>query len=281
MSGQRRRRDFRRALALLESDHTCDVVETRGRGDALRLARDADAALYDAVIVASGDGTINEAANGLAGRDLPLGIIPLGTANVLAHELGIGSSVERAVAIVRGGRRRRIALAKAGERYCCLMVSAGPDARAIRRVRPWLKRLAGEGAYYVAGFGEILAGSKTRFSVVVDGRRLDTASVIVANARLYGGRYVCAPQADINQPILHAVLMTRSGRWNMVRYGLALMRGRLTALPDVTAVAATTVRIGAPVGEPWQGDGDLIGEVPVTVTVVPRALEVLVPGDDG
>lgn len=277
-AGQRRAGDYARAVRLLEeAGCSLTVAETAARGDALRIAREADADAFDVVVAAGGDGTINEVVNGLAGRRLPLGIIPLGTSNVLAHEIGIGPGMARAVQTIVSGRRRPIALANADGHYCCLMVSAGYDARAITRVRPRLKRLLGEGAYYVAGFEEMLAGTRRLLQVEIDGRAYEAASVIVANGRLYGGKYLIAPQADIAEPVLHTILLRRPGRWNLTRYGIAVMRERLHLLPDVETVPGTTVRLTGPAGEPWQSDGDLIGEFPVTVSVEADAIEVMAP----
>lgn len=253
------------------------VAETAARGDAERFAREADEDAFDAVVAAGGDGTINEVVNGLAGRGLPLGVIPLGTSNVLAHEIGVGSDVGRAVETILSGHRQPVAAAKAGGRYCCLMVSAGSDARAIAHVRPALKRLLGEGAYYVAGFQELLAGPRHLIAMEIDGKPYEAASVIVMNGRLYGGKFTCAPDADIREPLLHAVLLTRAGRWNVMRYGLALVANRLYRLGDVRVIPATAVRIMAPAHEPCQSDGDLIGEAPLDVSVEPAVVEILFP----
>lgn len=278
VAGQRRGADYARAMRVFEEARcSLTVAETTARGDAVRIARDADAKAFDAVVAAGGDGTINEVVNGLAGRSLPLGLIPLGTANVLAHEVGIGPDADRAATVILTGRRQPIALANAGGHYCCLMASAGYDARAITRVRPALKRLLGEAAYYVAGFEEMLAGTRRLLTVEVDGVPYEAASVVVANGRLYGGRYLIAPEADITEPVLHTILLQRPGRWNITRYGIAVMRERLHLLPDVRIVKGTAVRLAAPAGEPWQSDGDLIGEFPVTVTVEANAVELMVP----
>lgn len=277
-AGQRRAQRYAQALAALgEAGCAVTVAETAARGDATRIAADVEAGTFDAVIAAGGDGTINEVVNGLAGRGVPLGIVPLGTSNVLAHEIGVGDDPLRAARAILGGRRKAIALARANGRLCCLMVSAGYDARAIRRVRPALKKLFGEAAYYLAGLEEMLAGGRTMLTVEADGARCEASSVIVANGRLYGGKYLCAPDADLTAPDLQVVTMRRAGRWNALRYGLALMRGRLHELPDVQGVPATRIRILGPAGEPWQSDGDLLGTLPVTITVEPAAIEVLVP----
>ncbi len=277
-AGQRREGAFARALDLIrEAGCECTIAETGARGDATRIARAADASAFDAVVAAGGDGTIAEAVNGLVGRGLPLALIPLGTSNVLAHEIGIGDSMERAAQAAIGGRRRAIALARADGLYCCLMVSAGFDSRAMCRVRPALKRLLGEWAYHIAGLEEVLLGSRVMLEIEIDGARHRAASVIVANGRLYGGKYACAPDADLTQPVLQTVLMRRAGRWNMIRYGLALMMGRLPRLADVDTIPGNTIRLLAPAGQPVQSDGDPIGELPVTVSVEADAIELLVP----
>ncbi len=277
-AGQRRARHYARALSLLEAAGCAvTVAETAARGDAQGFAREADEAAFDAVVAAGGDGTINEVVNGLIGRALPLGVIPLGTSNVLAHEIGVGSNIARAVKTILTGRHQPVAAAVADGHYCCLMVSAGYDARAIKRVRPALKRLLGEGAYYLAGLKEVIAGPKHMLSVEVDGEAFESASVIVMNGRLYGGKFTCAPDADMREPLLHAVLLTRTGRWNVMRYGLALVTNRLYRLSDVQVIPATTVRILAPAGEPCQSDGDLIGEAPMDIRVEANAVEILFP----
>jgi len=278
VAGQRRGADYARAIRIFEeAGCSLTVAGTTARGDAVRIAREADAGEFDIVVAAGGDGTINEVVNGLAGGTLPLGLIPLGTANVLAHEVGIGPDTRHAAGIIIAGRRQPIALIHAGGHYCCLMVSAGYDARAITRVRHGLKRLTGEGAYYMAGFEEMLAGTRRMLTVEVDGQAYEAASVVVANARLYGGRYLIAPEADIREPVLYTILLQRPGRWNIARYGIAVMRERLHLLPDVRIVKGTTVRLAAPAGEPWQSDGDLIGAFPVDIAVEADGIELMVP----
>jgi YegS/Rv2252/BmrU family lipid kinase len=281
-AGQRRARHYAKALRMLEkAGCRVTVAETKERGDAVKFAREADESAYDAVVAAGGDGTINESVNGLAGRSLPLGIIPLGTSNVLAHEIGVGSDIAHAVEAILHGRPQAVAAADAGGHLCCLMVSAGYDARAITRVRPFLKRLTGEGAYYIAGLGELLAGSARLFSVEADGERYRAAAVIAMNGRLYGGKFVCAPDADMRKPQLHVVLLNRTGRWNVLRYGMALVTNRLYRLADVRIVPALRLRILGPAGEPLQSDGDLIGETPIDITIRENAVEILYPPDRG
>ncbi len=146
-------------------------------------------------------------------------------------------------------------------------------------MRLGFKGVAGQAAYYLAGLEEVISGTRNMLSVEVDRKPYEVASVVVMNGRLYGGRFVCAPEANLREPVLYAVLMTRPGRINIVRYGLALIAGRLHRLPDVYVIPAREVRILAPAGEPCQSDGDLIGNTPIDVTIRQDALEILYPPD--
>jgi diacylglycerol kinase family enzyme len=97
------------------------------------------------------------------------------------------------------------------------------------------------------------------------------------NGRLYGGKFTCAPDADMREASCQVVLLTRTGRWNLVRYGMALVTNRLNGLADVKTVPATSVRILAPEGEPCQSDGDLIAQAPLDIRVEANVVEILFP----
>ena len=114
-------------------------------------------------------------------------------------------------------------------------------------------------------------------SLEADGRRYEASTVIVANGRLYGGRYVCAPDADLTVAEFQVVMLQRTGLWNVARYGFALIRGALPRLPDVHAVAL--VRFARRAEDADLRGGDLLGTVPVTVVAVPDAIEILMPAD--
>lgn len=130
-------------------DATVSVTERAGH--AAEVAREAAAQLIDVVVVNGGDGTINEAVNGLAGTDTALAVLPGGTANVWAKEARIPKDPAKAMRVVLGGERRRIDLGVANGRYFLLMAGVGLDAAIIPRVNPRLKRRAGALAYILAG----------------------------------------------------------------------------------------------------------------------------------
>ena len=145
-AGARRRRRLERVLVLLR-EAGCDVVlyETRARGDAEAHARGLDPAAFDAVVAAGGDGTINEIINGLAGIELPLGLVPLGTANVLAAELGLDQAPRAIAHGILSGRTMRAFPGILNGRRFAMMAGAGFDARVVEGVDLRMKRVVGQG----------------------------------------------------------------------------------------------------------------------------------------
>jgi diacylglycerol kinase (ATP) len=261
-----------------------DLRETTRRGDAEAFASAALADDYDRMVVAGGDGTINEAINGLADRRLPLAVVPLGTANVLAAEIGLGvgsSGVARAIA---DGPATTVALgrirgADGRMRRFSMMAGIGFDAHVVARVDPVLKRWTGKFAYVLASLLQLRDHKDQLYDVTVDGHRHRAASVIVAKGHFYGGKFVVAPAARLDEPYLHVCLFGRSGRWAVIRYALALMAGQLHRLADVTLIRALKVEVDGPSGEPVQVDGDLDGQLPVTIDIDDRALRLAVPAN--
>lgn len=284
-AGRRGRRRFEATLAALRN-FGCDVElrETDGPGHAEKLARTATPEAGDVLVAAGGDGTINEVVNGLVGRDgpagaLPLGIIPLGTANVLAAEIGLGGEPGRVARTLAEGSIRPVSVGRAGDRVFTMMAGAGFDAHVVAGVSAALKRRIGKGAYVWESARQLWRFGFPDYRVTLDGVERHAASVIVAKGRYYGGRFVCAPEARLQDPGFQVCLFEGRGAWNAVRYALALGFGRLAKLPDVAVVPAREVRIDGPRGDPVQGDGDVLGHLPITIRVLPDVLRLAMPLD--
>ena len=275
-AGRARSRRLATVLDALKSEGAeMAVLETRARGDAERLAAIAAPMRHDAVVVAGGDGTINEAINGLAVSDLPLAIIPLGTANVLASELGLPKAPAALARLIATAAPRAVHVGEANGRRFALMVGAGFDARVVEGVNLALKRRVGKLAYVAESLAQIARHVPCSYEVEIDGVRWTAASAVVAKGRYYGGTFTVAPRASLNVPRLHVCLFARAGRWNVLRYAAALVLGRLHRLPDVRVVEGQEVRIVGPAGEAAHGDGDVIATLPLDVRVSPRPLRVI------
>ncbi|MGH6918892.1 MAG: diacylglycerol/lipid kinase family protein [Geminicoccaceae bacterium] len=277
-AGWRRRRRLAPVLAQLRA-HGCAVVlrETERPGDAERFAAEADPAAWDLVVAAGGDGTVNEAINGLAHSGLPLALIPLGTANVLAAEIGLSTDPAAVARCVAFGQPRPIALGAANGRRFLLMAGAGFDARVVAGVSGPMKRWLGKGAYVLSALRELLVFDFPGYEVRTDNMVHHAASVIVANARHYAGRFVCAPEASLESDTLQVCLFERRGRLAAVGYSVALVTGRLPDLASYRVIEARRIEIRGRPGEPLQGDGDVIGQLDVAIEVLPGALDLIYP----
>ncbi len=259
------------------------VVATQAPGDAERIARAADPASFDAVIAAGGDGTVHEIVNGLVGKaggkSLPLGLIPLGTANVLAAEIGLATAPGRVAETIAGGHRRSVHLGRAGGVRFLLMAGAGFDADVVAGVDLALKRRVGKLAYVWRTLTGAFSYPFPPLTARLDGVAHAAFGVIVCRARHYGGGFVAAPAARLDAGTVQVCLLKKPGAINVIRYAAALMTGRLAALADVEIVTARTVAIEGPPGAPVQVDGDIRARLPLTIDQAPETIELIVPGD--
>ena len=269
-AGRRRSKALAQAIGLLESQVDLTHRRTGARGDAEAFARGMPQGSI--ALVAGGDGTANEAANGLlAAGGGEMAIIPLGTANVLAAELGI-LNIAGAAGAAATGSLLTYRPGLANGRAFLLMAGVGFDAHVVANVSPRLKRLLGKGAYVVETLHQLWHFSFPRYRATVDGVVHEAASVIVARGHFYGGRFVVAPEARLDRDELHVCLFHRGGRLQTILYALALASGRLHRSRHVEIIKAQRVTIEGPVGDPVQGDGDLIARLPVTIELSPTSI---------
>ena len=253
------------------------VRPTTCRGDAQVFAAEASATEFDRIVVCGGDGTINEAVNGLSASSPPLALIPAGTANVLAAEIGLGTGLEQIVETIVGGEARWVSVGAINGHKFLLMAGVGFDAQVVATVSSTLKRSIGKGAYVLASLRQMIRGDFPRFKVLIDGVPYDAASVVIANAHYYGGKFVCAPEARLDSPDLQVCLFERGNRIYVAVYGLALMLGFLPKAPGYRILPATRIEILQPAGAEFQCDGDFIGHTPAVATVTPQAARLVFP----
>ncbi len=285
-AGRRRLRRFESVLQRLRAQGVDIVLQpTEARGDAERLARDAQA--VDLLVVAGGDGTINEAINGLmaaaaAGREVPpLGLVPLGTVNVLAREIGLATDAAAIVAALLGPRELAFHPGRLrsgdGVRHFVTMAGIGFDADVVRHVDLRIKRRLGRIAYGWASAGRFIAYRPHLFRLIVDGVPRQAASVVISRGRLYAGPFVAAPEAVLARRDLHVCLFERAGRMSVLRYGSALLRNALSRAAGYRVVRGDRVEIFGHVGQVVQADGDIVAALPLSVDVAEQAIRLKTP----
>lgn len=275
----RRRRSYLGLIIAELSRLGCSVrvIETGAPGDARAIAATASLEFCDVIAIAGGDGTINEVVNGLGPASPTIAVIPMGTANVLAREIGLRRDPLQVAATIASGLPRPVHAACLGDHRFLLMAGAGFDAAVVRAVGPAFKRRFGKGAYVIQTVLELFRNRYPPIEVTVDGRRFEAISVIVANGRHYGGPYISAPDAGLDRDRLDVVMFSRPGALNALRYATALVTDRLARLPDVRIAQGRVVRLDGRRGDPVQADGDLLGRLPITATLAGHVISLLYP----
>jgi len=278
LAGARRQGRLRAVIARLRRMGGQVRVETTARaGDATRLARQIDPTACDVVVAAGGDGTINEVANGLVGSHLPLAIIPLGTANVLAAEIGLAQDTQSLASTILDGPAVAIYPGIANGRYFLLMAGVGFDAEVVAAVTLRFKRWFGKAAYVMKSLALLLRYDYPHFRIRIDGRDYNARSAIVTKGRFYAGRHMCAPNGGLTKPTFEVCIFERSGPLAVLRYGAALLFGRLPYHRHVRLVSGRDISVEGPARARVQGDGDAFGTLPLHIGVAAETLALVTP----
>lgn len=260
-----------------------EIWPTTAAGDARRLARRAVEEGRGTVVAAGGDGTINEVVNGLAGSSVALGLLPLGTMNVFASELGLPSGRwQDCWRIIEAGRTRAVDLPMANGRNFIQLAGIGFDAQAVSVVDREDKRALGPLSYLLAA-SQVLSDEKPPVGVVVesaDGQRVEGRFALVGNGRFYGGKLPLFKRARLDDGLLDIVIFKRLSHFDLLRYFRGVVFAEHDTFTDVEYLQTAGAKItpaerGAII--PFELDGELAGEAPVELTMRPGALRVLAP----
>lgn len=278
--GKARRRGERMVRLLSERGCSAELRLTSGPGDAAHLA--AAGAGADAVVAVGGDGTVNEVLNGLPEGGPALGMVPTGTANVLAKELGLPRGLEGQADVIAGGATVTwdLGVDRTRNRKFLLFVSAGFDAFVVDR---FLRRRTGTirmSHYITWGLRSLLEFEARPIRVEVDGRLVEPRAswVEVANVAAYGGPLVLAPDAVPDDGAFDVMIQRALRRRDAVRLmfaGLVRRAGRPYPMGDLTCVRGRRVTLTAEEPVPMQMDGDPAGELPGSFELLPAAVRVL------
>lgn len=271
------------AVWLTEHGLPTELCLTKYVGHAAQLANEAVRAGMDMVIAAGGDGTVNSVLQGLAGNNTALGVLPLGTVNVWAREMGIPMALPLAAEVLVRGVRRRVDVGRAGSRFFLMMAGIGFDAEVARRVeRSKLKRLGLKLLDYLATVGILgVTHQSAKIWMRIGGKRrsLSSLMIILGNTRLYGGALTFAKKAVADDGWLDLVIIGGGGLVYRAGVILRALFRRASMGTRVRYAHVRTVRLESNKPIPVQVDGEVIGTLPMTFSIVPNALIVVVPED--
>jgi diacylglycerol kinase family enzyme len=162
-------------------------------------------------------------------------------------------------------------------RLFTIMAGVGFDAHVVRDLPPQLKRWLGKASYVIESLRQLAAYNVPRYRVSIDGKDYDCASAVIAKGHFYGGKFVCAPNARLDDPAFEVCLFRMGGRLGAARATVALTLGLLPRLPEIELVRGREVTITGVDGEPVQADGDIAATLPAHVRIGSRAIPLILP----
>jgi len=233
---------------------------------------------FDAVVAAGGDGTVRATATALEGTPMPLGIIPVGTANVMAREIGLGFDASSVVTYLTDGHMTTIQTGHVNDELFLLMAGVGLDGRIVAGLDLALKHRVGKLAYGPPLVRALGAGPD-RLTVRIDGIEHMATWAIATLRRYYAGSFVISPDARLDDAGIHVVLFSAPSRRALVGQILAVAAGRVGHHPGIRDIVGTTIEIATRVPVPMQIDGEPFGSAPCRITARGPALRLLVPRD--
>ncbi len=266
------------ASALAERSVHGEVYFTTRAGDARARAAQAGSEAWDGLVAIGGDGTVNEVLNGMPDPSRPLGMLPVGTANVLALELGLPKQVAAAADVLARGHLRQLAIGRCGDQRFLLFCGFGVDGEVVRRVAARRSGTLGKHKYLVP-IAETL-WHWPRFSLratLADGEVLDDlGTVLVTRVRGYGGVLRLPREVSADSGLLHVLGFRHRSRTAWLGLGLCgLLHGSLRTSERLIVRTTTQVRVDG--DAPMQIDGDAAGRAPATLQLVPQAAQMIVP----
>jgi diacylglycerol kinase (ATP) len=288
-SGRRRMLDEARRI-LSSGGIEAELIETRGPGDATEMAQRATVERRQLVIACGGDGTLNEVVNGLAeaqnGHRVPLGLLPGGTANVLAKELNLPWDIPGAAEKLIHGEIKEIALGLATpllepekRRYFLSVAGAGPDGMIVYAIDLDLKARVGILAYWWQGAREVFRYKFPHFRVVTGDQKIDATLVVVGRTKNYGGPFKITTNADLYENKFELMALTTQSGFRYLSYLPSLWVDKLRGTDGVHFWKAESIVCEPLDSNPVyaQIDGEPLARLPVEFKIVPDALKLLVP----
>ena len=258
--------------------HGAILRATSRIGEAELFARKAAREGYKRIVAAGGDGTINEVVNGLAGSAAALGLLPIGTINVFATELGLPSGdLKQCWQIICEGHTRTIDLPSANGKHFVQLAGIGLDAQAVKETSLALKRSFGPLSYLISA-AQIASRPPPHLLIESKGAKtIEGSFVLIGNGRLYGGPFPFFKRALIDDGLLDVVVFKRIGYLDIIRYLQDVIFSANINMPDLEYFQTKRLRVSSEEEVPVEIDGELIGNCPVEFRVRQRGLRVLAP----
>ncbi len=230
------------------------------------------------VIVGGGDGTISSVVDYFAYQDVVLGILPLGTGNSFARTLGVPLTLEGAVDVIAHGKVADIDLGKIDNDYFANMAAIGFSADVAHSSPDKLKKFLGPLAYLFVAVGQFFQhrSFSCTFHTAHEEQKIKTHQVLIANGSFMGKTFF-TPTINPDDGSLIVFSMDMLNRWQMLKLWIAFLLGKYTAFTEAKYFRTREIRIETDPPQYVDADGETITRTPVTVSLAPEALKVMVP----
>jgi diacylglycerol kinase (ATP) len=259
--------------------HGSVICATSRSGEAESMARRAVQEGFEKIVAAGGDGTVNEVVNGLAGSNATLGLLPIGTMNVFATELGLPAhDLELCWNIIQNANTRLVDLPNANGKHFVQLAGVGLDAQVVKETSSKLRRSFGPLSYLISA-AQIAARQPPRLFIESENATIDEGSfVLIGNGRLYGGPFPFFKNALIDDGLFDVVVFKRLGYLEIIKYLQDVIFSSEIRVPEIEYFQTRRLRVDSDQLVPVELDGELVGNCPVEFGVRERSLRVLVPG---
>jgi diacylglycerol kinase (ATP) len=231
---------------------------------------------YDHIIVAGGDGTVNGVINGIGSKDVLLSVLPVGTMNVFAYELGIRSSqLKKCWELIQHGQPKAVDLVLANQNYFVQLAGVGLDALALQATDLQMRKTIGPVSYLLAA-AKVIGGPAPDLKLEFDdGSETAGCFVLIGNGRFYGGPFSLFREARNDDGLLDLLIFKHQSYLDIFRYLQGVLMGNHIDFPDIEyrRVASAQVMSDQPV--PLELDGDIAGSTPVHFAIAPSKLQVI------
>ncbi|MEX2238772.1 MAG: diacylglycerol kinase family protein [Dehalococcoidia bacterium] len=263
---------------LIDEGHRVELVSTAAPGDAVGIAQEASRAGFTRIAACGGDGTLNEVINGVGGDGPVVGVLPAGTGNVWAKEVGISWNIGKAARLLVEGPVRRVDLGVANERKFLLMCSGGLDGAVTARVSMKMKRRLGSTAYVLRGLKMLPGYTPLTSQFELDGETLESTYYIfvVGNSRSYGGAVNITRRAFVDDGLLDVCMIGGDSLTRLARHALRVVLKTHPSAHDILYRRVRSFKLEQ-AGIPLQIDGEAFGESPLTIGVAPAAVRMVIP----
>jgi len=250
---------------------------TGGPGQGIAIAQEYALSGCGVIVAVGGDGTISEVVNGVVGTKTLLGIIPAGTANDFAKEMGIPLDTPSAVNVIIGGIKRTIDLGRvSANKFFINMAGIGFDATVIENLNQTLKRWLKDAVYIIAAVKTLVRYKTPSLIIKVDGRHHKGSFVVVGNNRFYGGILSITTQAKMDDGYLDVCIFQGAKKRTLYKYLIGVVTRTHLSFKDVVYLKAKEITVTSDCDTPVQIDGDIAGKLPMVFKVAPETLDVVV-----